>query len=57
MSAESVRAASRWTTRVIPLVLAASVGYATYVTVARICGMCVLTRSSPPSPSPRRDES
>ncbi|KAI1851260.1 hypothetical protein JX266_003335 [Neoarthrinium moseri] len=37
MSAESVRASSRWATRSIPLVLAVSIGYATYVTAARVC--------------------
>ncbi|KAI0130557.1 palmitoyltransferase PFA5 [Xylariales sp. AK1849] len=37
MSAESVRAASRWATRIIPAILAASAAYATYVTVARVC--------------------
>ncbi|KAI4604331.1 palmitoyltransferase pfa5 [Pestalotiopsis sp. 9143b] len=36
-AAESVRASSRWATRSIPIVLAAAVGYATYVTVDRVC--------------------
>ncbi|KAI0487349.1 DHHC palmitoyltransferase-domain-containing protein [Xylaria cf. heliscus] len=34
---ESTRAATRWTTRIIPVVLAVAVGYATYVVVARVC--------------------
>ncbi|KAI0017888.1 palmitoyltransferase PFA5 [Xylariomycetidae sp. FL0641] len=34
---ESTKAATRWVTRVIPIVLAACVGYATYVVVARVC--------------------
>ena len=34
----STRAASRWSTRIIPLFLGASVGYATYVVVALVCG-------------------
>ncbi|KAI0203293.1 DHHC palmitoyltransferase-domain-containing protein [Astrocystis sublimbata] len=34
---ESTKAASRWTTRIVPLFLAAAVGYATYVVVARVC--------------------
>ncbi|KAI2622086.1 DHHC palmitoyltransferase-domain-containing protein [Xylaria nigripes] len=34
---ESTRAVMRWTTRVVPVFLAAAVGYATYVIVARIC--------------------
>ncbi|KAH8648397.1 palmitoyltransferase PFA5 [Xylariales sp. PMI_506] len=37
MSAASVRATSRWITRIIPVILGASVGYATYVVVDRIC--------------------
>ncbi|KAK9802139.1 putative Palmitoyltransferase [Seiridium cardinale] len=36
-AAESVRASSRWATRSIPIVLAAAVGYATYVTVYVVC--------------------
>ncbi|KAH6656520.1 palmitoyltransferase PFA5 [Truncatella angustata] len=36
-AAESVRSSSRWATRSIPVVLAAAVGYATYVTVYRVC--------------------
>jgi palmitoyltransferase len=38
MSTESTRAASRWITRILPLALAAAVGYTTYVTVVRSCG-------------------
>ncbi|KAI1489998.1 palmitoyltransferase PFA5 [Biscogniauxia mediterranea] len=34
---ESTRCATRWITRIIPILLAAAVGYATYVVVARIC--------------------
>ncbi|KAK7917632.1 DHHC zinc finger domain-containing protein [Apiospora marii] len=37
MTFESTKAASRWVTRVIPAILAVAVGYATYVTVARVC--------------------
>ncbi|KAK8070466.1 Palmitoyltransferase PFA5 [Apiospora hydei] len=37
MTFESTKAASRWVTRVIPVILAVAVGYATYVTVARVC--------------------
>ncbi|KAK8877089.1 palmitoyltransferase PFA5 [Apiospora arundinis] len=37
MTFESTKAGSRWVTRIIPLFLAAAVGYATYVTVARVC--------------------
>ncbi|TPX14932.1 uncharacterized protein E0L32_005041 [Thyridium curvatum] len=33
----STRAVTRWTTRIIPLVLAGCVGYATWVTIVRIC--------------------
>ncbi|KAF7520629.1 hypothetical protein G7054_g12702 [Neopestalotiopsis clavispora] len=36
-TADSVRASSRWATRSIPIVLAAAVGYATYVTIYRVC--------------------
>ncbi|KAK8103165.1 DHHC zinc finger domain-containing protein [Apiospora sp. TS-2023a] len=38
MTFESTKAASRWVTRVIPAILAGAVGYATYVTVVRVCG-------------------
>lgn len=34
----STRAASRWSTRIIPFVLATVVGYATYVIVTPVCG-------------------
>ncbi|CAJ2503519.1 Uu.00g109130.m01.CDS01 [Anthostomella pinea] len=34
---ESTRAATRWTTRIIPFVLAAAVGVATYAVVVRVC--------------------
>ncbi|KAI1420721.1 DHHC palmitoyltransferase-domain-containing protein [Xylaria sp. FL1777] len=34
---ESTRAATRWTTRIVPFFLAAAVAYATYVVVARVC--------------------
>ncbi|KAI0458451.1 DHHC palmitoyltransferase-domain-containing protein [Xylaria acuta] len=34
---ESTKAATRWTTRIVPVVLAAAVAYATYVVVARVC--------------------
>ncbi|KAI0542655.1 DHHC palmitoyltransferase-domain-containing protein [Xylaria digitata] len=34
---ESTRAATRWTTRIVPVFLTAAVVYATYVVVARIC--------------------
>ncbi|TGJ80303.1 hypothetical protein E0Z10_g8462 [Xylaria hypoxylon] len=34
---ESTRAATRWTTRIVPVFLTAAVAYATYVVVARIC--------------------
>ncbi|KAI0415764.1 DHHC palmitoyltransferase-domain-containing protein [Xylaria grammica] len=34
---ESTKAATRWTTRIVPVFLAAAVAYATYVVVARIC--------------------
>ncbi|KAI1130995.1 DHHC palmitoyltransferase-domain-containing protein [Nemania abortiva] len=34
---ESTRAATRWTTRIVPVVLAVAVAYATYVVVARVC--------------------
>ncbi|KAI0447225.1 DHHC palmitoyltransferase-domain-containing protein [Xylaria telfairii] len=34
---ESTKAATRWTTRIVPVVLAAAVAYATYVIVARVC--------------------
>ncbi|KAI1178878.1 DHHC palmitoyltransferase-domain-containing protein [Nemania sp. FL0916] len=34
---ESQRAATRWTTRLVPVLLAVAVGYATYVVVARVC--------------------
>ncbi|KAI1501609.1 palmitoyltransferase PFA5 [Biscogniauxia marginata] len=34
---ESTRGATRWITRTIPILLAAAVGYTTYVVVARIC--------------------
>ncbi|RYO77679.1 hypothetical protein DL766_008909 [Monosporascus sp. MC13-8B] len=34
---ESTKAASRWATRIIPLVLAAAVGYGTYVIVVHVC--------------------
>ncbi|KAI1299732.1 DHHC palmitoyltransferase-domain-containing protein [Xylaria venustula] len=34
---ESTRAATRWTTRIVPVFLAVAVGYATYVVVARVC--------------------
>ncbi|KAI1080519.1 zf-DHHC-domain-containing protein [Whalleya microplaca] len=34
---ESTRAATRWITRSIPVLLAAAVGFATYVVVARVC--------------------
>ncbi|KAK8023615.1 hypothetical protein PG993_011681 [Apiospora rasikravindrae] len=37
MTFESTKAASRWVTRIIPVILAVAVGYATYVTVARVC--------------------
>lgn len=33
---ESTRAATRWTTRIVPVALAAGVAYATYVVVARV---------------------
>ncbi len=38
-SANSVRAATRWTTRIIPLVLTGCVGFSVYVVVKRACGM------------------
>ncbi|KAI0400078.1 DHHC palmitoyltransferase-domain-containing protein [Xylaria palmicola] len=34
---ESTRAVTRWTTRIVPVVLAVAVAYATYVVVARVC--------------------
>ena len=34
----SIKASSRWSTRMIPLFLGAAVGYATYVVVALVCG-------------------
>ncbi|KAI0476423.1 palmitoyltransferase PFA5 [Xylariaceae sp. FL0804] len=34
---ESTRAATRWITRIVPVLLAAAVGYSTYVVVARVC--------------------
>lgn len=34
---ESTKAATRWTTRIVPLFLAAAVVFATYVVVARVC--------------------
>ncbi|KAI8950414.1 DHHC palmitoyltransferase-domain-containing protein [Xylaria longipes] len=34
---ESTKAATRWTTRIVPVVLAVAVAYATYVVVARVC--------------------
>ncbi len=34
----STRAASRWTTRIIPFVVATVVSYGTYVIVASVCG-------------------
>ncbi|KAI0805431.1 DHHC palmitoyltransferase-domain-containing protein [Xylaria sp. FL0064] len=42
---ESTRAATRWTTRIVPIFLAAAVGYATYVVVGRVC-VDFLLRSS-----------
>ena len=46
----STRAASRWSTRMIPLFLGAAVGYATYVIVAVVC--CESQSSLPPAPFP-----
>ena len=46
---ESTKAASRWATRIIPLVLAAAVGYGTYVIVVHVCVRYLLS-------PPRRDE-
>ncbi|RYP12384.1 hypothetical protein DL765_007372 [Monosporascus sp. GIB2] len=46
---ESTKAASRWATRIIPLVLAAAVGYGTYVIVVHVCVRYLLSR-------PHRDE-
>ncbi|KAI5921774.1 palmitoyltransferase PFA5 [Camillea tinctor] len=34
---ESTRCATRWITRIIPVVITGAVGYATYVVVARVC--------------------
>ncbi|RWA06368.1 hypothetical protein EKO27_g8744 [Xylaria grammica] len=34
---ESTKAATRWTTRIVPVFLTAAVAYATYVVVARVC--------------------
>ncbi|KAI0012055.1 palmitoyltransferase PFA5 [Xylariaceae sp. FL0662B] len=34
---ESTRATTRWITRLIPVILAAAVGYSTYVVVVRVC--------------------
>ncbi|KAI1361214.1 DHHC palmitoyltransferase-domain-containing protein [Xylaria arbuscula] len=34
---ESTRAATRWTTRIVPVFLAGAVAFATYVVVARVC--------------------
>ncbi|KAI1755785.1 DHHC palmitoyltransferase-domain-containing protein [Xylaria castorea] len=34
---ESTKAGTRWTTRIVPVVLAVAVAYATYVVVARVC--------------------
>ncbi|KAI3327196.1 palmitoyltransferase PFA5 [Xylariaceae sp. AK1471] len=34
---ESTRATTRWITRIVPILLATAVGYATYVVVARVC--------------------
>ncbi|KAI0862855.1 DHHC palmitoyltransferase-domain-containing protein [Xylaria cubensis] len=34
---ESTKAETRWTTRIVPVVLAVAVAYATYVVVARVC--------------------
>ncbi|KAI8627017.1 palmitoyltransferase PFA5 [Xylariaceae sp. FL1651] len=34
---ESTRTATRWITRIVPVLLAAAVGYATYVVPARVC--------------------
>ncbi|RYP02980.1 hypothetical protein DL764_005466 [Monosporascus ibericus] len=42
---ESTKAASRWATRIIPFVLAAAVGYGTYVIVVHVCVRYLL---SPP---------
>ncbi|KAI1163923.1 DHHC palmitoyltransferase-domain-containing protein [Nemania serpens] len=39
---ESTRAATRWTTRIVPVALAAGVAYATYVVVARVCSRYLL---------------
>ena len=35
------RAINLWTARLIPIVLAGVVGYATYVLVVLLCGMCL----------------
>jgi hypothetical protein len=37
------RAVNIWTARIIPIVLIGVVGYATYVLVVRLCGMCNLS--------------
>jgi hypothetical protein len=34
------RAVNTWTARTIPVVLIGVMGYTTYVTVVRLCGMC-----------------
>ncbi|KAI0424850.1 DHHC palmitoyltransferase-domain-containing protein [Xylaria sp. FL1042] len=39
---ESTRAATRWTTRIVPVFLTAAVAYATYVVVGRVCVQLLL---------------
>jgi palmitoyltransferase len=42
-----------WTARIIPIILAGVVGYATYVTVALLCGKIQLARDIEPLLNPR----
>lgn len=45
-SAASVRAVNRWSSRIIPVVLAGCIGFATYVVSKRICGKSALAVTS-----------
>ena len=60
---ESTRAATRWTTLIVPVFIAAAVAFATYVVVARVCctlSLCitihsiVLVSQCPDTSPPRR---
>jgi len=48
MAPGSIRAVTRWTSRIVPLVLAACAGLAAFVVTARVSSTCSASRRRPP---------